>query len=295
MIGAVLDKMSRQSFLGRDVPCAFVAGDANLRRYVGNNPTNATDPTGEAEVKPGVVVCGDEKDFRHVFELDIAYKGTPFVDMAKFARMRIQTVHGKKLKDWNMAVPDPLTHTGPYVITNAKIDEKDFKIEAGSVTAGYNLLFITFDVSDPTGDLGIRVTEETWSYKGDLDPVFKQTEPLTPAKGNSWTVATKEKPDGKFDQTIIYVDCPTSSTITKLIKKGSANKNTEDILPQDSVFKLVQCVEVINTKTGKTLAHKLIIMQISVNKSGKLDVAFLLESDPQYKARDDYLKKKLYQ
>jgi hypothetical protein len=29
-------------------PCGFHAGDTNLRRYVGNNPTNQTDPSGEA-------------------------------------------------------------------------------------------------------------------------------------------------------------------------------------------------------------------------------------------------------
>jgi RHS repeat-associated protein len=33
-------------------PIGFVAGDTNLRRYVGNNATNATDPTGLDEEKP---------------------------------------------------------------------------------------------------------------------------------------------------------------------------------------------------------------------------------------------------
>jgi hypothetical protein len=32
-------------------PLGFEAGDANLYRYVGNNPTNATDPTGLEEVQ----------------------------------------------------------------------------------------------------------------------------------------------------------------------------------------------------------------------------------------------------
>jgi hypothetical protein len=30
----------------KQAPCGFEAGDANLRRYVGNDPANATDPTG---------------------------------------------------------------------------------------------------------------------------------------------------------------------------------------------------------------------------------------------------------
>ena len=34
-----------------DGPCGFDAGDANLRRVVGNDPTNATDPTGLASIK----------------------------------------------------------------------------------------------------------------------------------------------------------------------------------------------------------------------------------------------------
>jgi hypothetical protein len=33
-----------------DEPLGFEAGDANLYRYVGNSPTNATDPTGKALV-----------------------------------------------------------------------------------------------------------------------------------------------------------------------------------------------------------------------------------------------------
>ena len=33
-----------------DGPCGFDAGDANLRRVVGNDPTNATDPTGLFDV-----------------------------------------------------------------------------------------------------------------------------------------------------------------------------------------------------------------------------------------------------
>ncbi len=32
--------------LWNDGPCGFDAGDANLRRVVGNDPTNAIDPTG---------------------------------------------------------------------------------------------------------------------------------------------------------------------------------------------------------------------------------------------------------
>jgi hypothetical protein len=31
-------------------PCGFNAGDTNLYRYVGNDPTNATDPTGQARI-----------------------------------------------------------------------------------------------------------------------------------------------------------------------------------------------------------------------------------------------------
>jgi len=44
--------MSYDPTIGRwtaEDPIAFKAGDANLYRYVGNHPTNATDPTGESE------------------------------------------------------------------------------------------------------------------------------------------------------------------------------------------------------------------------------------------------------
>jgi hypothetical protein len=53
MFSVVLNKTIRQSFLDADAPCAFVAGDANLRRYVGNDTTNMVDPSGLEEFKPG--------------------------------------------------------------------------------------------------------------------------------------------------------------------------------------------------------------------------------------------------
>src|SRR5262245_2655320 len=36
-------------------PCGFAAGDTNLYRYVGNAPTNATDPSGLKDYKLGDV------------------------------------------------------------------------------------------------------------------------------------------------------------------------------------------------------------------------------------------------
>jgi len=44
--------MSYDPTIGRwtaEDPIAFEGADANLYRYVGNHPTNATDPTGMAE------------------------------------------------------------------------------------------------------------------------------------------------------------------------------------------------------------------------------------------------------
>lgn len=47
-------------FISED-PIEFEAGDPNLRRYVGNGPTNATDPSGLEEEPQGKI---DEADFR---------------------------------------------------------------------------------------------------------------------------------------------------------------------------------------------------------------------------------------
>jgi hypothetical protein len=46
MFGSVIHEELCQTLSDRDDACAFVAGDANLRRYVGNDPTNAMDVNG---------------------------------------------------------------------------------------------------------------------------------------------------------------------------------------------------------------------------------------------------------
>jgi hypothetical protein len=41
---------NRTAPFGRNAPCGFQAGDANLRRYVSNDPTDETDPSGLIEI-----------------------------------------------------------------------------------------------------------------------------------------------------------------------------------------------------------------------------------------------------
>jgi uncharacterized protein RhaS with RHS repeats len=45
--------------LGGADPLGFAAGDANLYRYVGNNPVNDTDPTGLADDKSPLQIAKD--------------------------------------------------------------------------------------------------------------------------------------------------------------------------------------------------------------------------------------------
>jgi hypothetical protein len=45
-------KTSGRADSWNDAPCGFQAGDANLRRYVGNDPTNAGDPSGLIQAYP---------------------------------------------------------------------------------------------------------------------------------------------------------------------------------------------------------------------------------------------------
>ena len=61
-------------FTGED-PMGFGAGDSNLRRYVGNGPTNASDPSGLFIItKPGSVVPGWVKDIFAKFDVKYSLK-----------------------------------------------------------------------------------------------------------------------------------------------------------------------------------------------------------------------------
>ena len=60
-------------------PFGFAAGDANLQRYVGNDPTNATDPTGlELKIVGASLIAPPEGKAISDRELDKAFKGTHF-------------------------------------------------------------------------------------------------------------------------------------------------------------------------------------------------------------------------
>jgi RHS repeat-associated protein len=72
-------------FLSKD-PIGFASGDANLRRYVGNNPVKASDPSGRLKVIPThpertrTGVCGGADSYAEwTFELNYAKKKRGFI------------------------------------------------------------------------------------------------------------------------------------------------------------------------------------------------------------------------
>lgn len=54
-----------QGIFVEEDPIDFEGEDANLHRYVGNSPTNATDPTGlqAPSLSPGAALNGADEDF----------------------------------------------------------------------------------------------------------------------------------------------------------------------------------------------------------------------------------------
>jgi RHS repeat-associated protein len=292
-------------------PMGFDAGDSNLYRYCNNQPTNATDPSGEIG-GAGVYHLGEawpfssenvpqggtqvaEKD-RLIFkdatiaDLDRDYSTTPFADLAKFALKRIKTEFDPHISNFEtIKVPKTLDAVGKIKFQSPKAGTAP----EGLLTFGFHLFFVRFDIKKNNDEVGIRVTEYIHTTRGDR-PTKKETAIVTPKLGNAWTIATLKTPEGKNTASVIYVDCPGSVTPTKFLK-GNIDGKGEDVVPLSYESSIIQVVELINKKTGKTIAHQTVYMNLKIEKNGELSSKFMSPSDdPRLQAFEDAVKKKLY-
>ena len=112
-----------------------------------------------------------------------------------------------------------------------------------------------------------------------------------PEKGSTWTIGKLKKANGKYSASIVYVDAPSYIALDKPIKQGEAG-NDEDLIPMNHEDSIIQIVEVINTKTQQALAHKLVLVKVNIDQTGKLDTGFLSEDSAAYKKADQYFTEK---
>ena len=112
MFGIKTRPGTRNTPTQRLAPCGFDAGDGDLYRYVGNDPTNATDPSGldtDPDVGPGQVVSSGK-----IIDLDVAYDDTPFKDMAAVAQKFTANKNKRQLTDWNITPPTEFAEAGTF-------------------------------------------------------------------------------------------------------------------------------------------------------------------------------------
>jgi hypothetical protein len=187
---------------------------------------------------------------------------------------------------------------------------------SGRGTAAFNLFFVRFDVSGPTEDLGIRVRELKESTREGKKGIDE-----TPDPGNAWLIGIKGPAQRRAglpgsvgialgvgawpcaqspliggaalfpgranaDHSIIYVDSPFTSVISRFVPKGKEG-NIEDLVPFDSRVSIIQFVEVINKKTNQRLASKLVALNLNIINgwfASTVDTVFLPEDHPAYRA-----------
>jgi RHS repeat-associated protein len=256
---------------GQD-PLGFDAGDVNLYRYAGNNAGNITDPSGleeKIEVKPAELITSGK-----ISDLDAAYTNQPFRDTAGNAYDNIKKRFGKRFKEWEMGLPDKLSQAGLFKLKNKDINEKGFKLEAGSITAAFYLFFIRFDVCNPTPEnLGIRVSETKETVIDGGEPIkAEQKLPVEETNGRfGYKKAPKEK--DRFQWSYVYGDAPGFFVITKPVKKGQAN-NEKEWIPYTETVTFDQTVELVAMSTLKPVASKSFKFKLTIDKTGKVDASF---------------------
>jgi hypothetical protein len=127
-------------------PLAFSADDPNLYRYVRNNPTSMTDPSGLLQViATRTRITGD------VATLDQeAANGTPYKDLIK----EVLDLDRAQSKKYNMDVPASLSKLGPFFFFNKAFNsDSGQQIPAKSIVGVKLLLTFEWDLRPDDKDV----------------------------------------------------------------------------------------------------------------------------------------------
>jgi RHS repeat-associated protein len=265
-------------FLSKD-PIGITAGDANDRKYAGNNPVSMVDPSGR---QPPAIMSKDLIwSSQKITELDSVSTSTPFADMAAFARARIkERVEAKDTASGILPLPPLFGNTGLYQTVNRHVDRSQPAKNTVAIRGAY-LFFYSWIVCDPDDRLGLKFTEvERVREKGED---FKMNEiKRTDVKvGNSWTIAKLKHPiglNGEFNKIVVFVDSPTLGARTR------GDTVTDPVIPIARETR--QFVELYDKKSGQTLSHQFMIFEdrIWIGQSGYYIIGRiadnLVESDP---------------
>lgn len=194
----------------------FEAGDENLNRYVGNNPTSLIDPSGLIKVgSPHFISRGS------LAWMDGFMMGTPFSDFAKAADSQVESLYN--YGPWTKITGAGQAGPQVYLKDEYKIND-NLTIPKGSARAVNFLFFVVWPICLEGDTVSVETFEKatlqptTIGPNGDVipDPEFpdphdsSDSTPNVEREGTSWKLVKGNGIRNGYDMYLIYVDMPGS-------------------------------------------------------------------------------------
>jgi RHS repeat-associated protein len=174
-------------------------GGRNLYNFIQNDSVNGVDFVGLCKVHA--------HGFRYrvsIAALDAHQVGTPYADLAKFAKNFLDT--HPNYQPLQMTAPN-LTSSGPFTFSNPALNGG--QIPAGTYVAAHFLFYVDWEIDETDGPCGLNVSETGTIQRGNNPP--QPGPPRSgPAPAGTWTKADRKQPLGTCTKTLIFVDAPGS-------------------------------------------------------------------------------------
>lgn len=181
------------------------AGGQNLYSFVHNVAVNGVDFLGLCKVHA--------HGYRYrvsIAALDAHQVGTPYADLAKFAKNFLDT--HPNYQPLQMTAPN-FTTSGPFTFSNPALNGG--QIPAGTFVAAHFLFYVDWEIDETDGPCGLRMTEfGTITRGGKTQPGRNYN---GPAPAGSWTKADRKQPLGTCTKTLVFVDAPGSRAYLKQV------------------------------------------------------------------------------
>ena len=227
-------------------------GGRNLYNFVQNDSVNGVDFVGLCKVH--------SSGFRYrvsIAALDAHQVGTPYADLAKFAKNFLDT--HPNYQPLQMTAPN-FTSSGPFTFSNPALNGG--QIPAGTFVAAHYLFYVDWEIDETDGPCGLNVSETGTIQRGNNPP--QPGPPRSgPAPAGSWTKADRKQPLGTCTKTLIFVDAPGSRAYLKRVPGIPATFGgfTQTVN---------QKFEVVNQKTGAIVHTSSHSVTIGLTDSGGL-------------------------
>jgi hypothetical protein len=142
--------------------------------------------------------------------LDAFQVGTPYADLAKFAKGFIDS--SPNYQPLQMTAPN-FTASGPFTFANPALNGG--QIPAGTFLAAHFLFFVDWEISECDGHCRLDLAETGTMTRGG---VTRPGPPRDgPASAGTWTKADRKTPLGDCTKTLIFVDAPGSRAYLKRV------------------------------------------------------------------------------